>query len=372
MTQKNVVGTSGRRTAWGSRWGGLVLLLGSLLVTALIFEGLVLLVFGEQAKFPRHVVGAPFGVRINEPGATYRHKSADVTVWFKINSQGMRADRDYAYAKPPGTKRIVLLGDSYSVGYEVPFEASYGSVLERELRRRGISVEVLNAAVSGFGNAEEAVYLERELLKYQPDLVAVGFYGNDLLDNVRSNLFRLDGETIVEADRSYIPGGRLANFLNTNVVFNWLSERSNAFVILKERATEALKRRVVKDNIEALDSAEAGAAAKEAERSYERRLAAALFEKLYTLASSNGGSLAVVSIPTYRQKPDRLIDTFPVDLFGGSRPSYVYVSGAAVLEPHLGREPLYWLRSHYHWTPFAHDVVGRTLADRVVSAGLLH
>ncbi len=71
-------------------------------IAAGIAELGVLALFGEQVKFPRHVVGAPFGVRINEPGAVYRHKSADVNVWFRINGEGMRADRDYPRAKPSG------------------------------------------------------------------------------------------------------------------------------------------------------------------------------------------------------------------------------------------------------------------------------
>src|SRR4029453_16189824 len=79
----------------------------------------VTLGLGEQVKFPRHVVAAPWGLRFNEPGAVYRHKSADVEVWFRIDQQGMRDDRDFAYAKPPGVKRIVSLGDSFKIGYEV-------------------------------------------------------------------------------------------------------------------------------------------------------------------------------------------------------------------------------------------------------------
>ena len=54
-------------------------LAGSLLVSALVLELGVVVIFGEQVKFPRRVVGTPFGVRINEPNARYRHSSADVS-----------------------------------------------------------------------------------------------------------------------------------------------------------------------------------------------------------------------------------------------------------------------------------------------------
>jgi hypothetical protein len=122
-----------------------------LAVAAILLEVGVLLTVGEQPKFPRHVVGAHFGLRVNEPNAHYRHKS----VWFQINAQGMRADRDFAREKPPGLLRIVSLGDSFTVGYEVAAEESFSSVLEAELRKAGLQVEVMNAGVSGYSNAEE-------------------------------------------------------------------------------------------------------------------------------------------------------------------------------------------------------------------------
>src|SRR5947207_1317488 len=67
------------------------LLLCSLIVACFLAELLVLILAGEQPKFPRHVVEAPWGLRYNEPNSTYRHKSADMTAWFHINGQGMRA-----------------------------------------------------------------------------------------------------------------------------------------------------------------------------------------------------------------------------------------------------------------------------------------
>ena len=74
------------------------------------------MVNGEQPKFPWHVVEAEWGLRYNEPEARYRHKSADVNIRFRINAQGMRADHDYSYSKPEGVKRIVSLGDSFTIG----------------------------------------------------------------------------------------------------------------------------------------------------------------------------------------------------------------------------------------------------------------
>jgi hypothetical protein len=356
----------------------LALLAVGAVVAALLFEGLVLLVFGEQPKFPRRVVGSPAGIRINEPNARYRHKSADVNIEFRINSQGMRADRDYARDKPAGVRRVVVLGDSYTMGYEVDEPECYARVLERELASRGDKVEVLNGGVSGYSTAEAYLRLTREMLAYQPDAVVIGFYGNDIVDNVRTGLYRLDGERLVQAKDRYVPGGGWGDFLNTNWFFSFLAERSNAFVLLKERFTQLARRRMVEENVRNVDAADKSAEKSGADTSatsavdpkgaYGRRLTAALFEEIYKTTREHGLSLVILSIPWYRQHPDRLAEAFPVAEFPVERPGLSFVPAKTLLDPYVGKEQLYWHQSHGHWTPLAHEVAGKALADTLHGA----
>jgi len=348
-------------------------------VAALLLEGLTLLVFGEQPKFPRHVVGAPWGLRYNEPLAHYRHKSADLTAYFDINGEGMRADRDFEYAKPAGTQRIVSLGDSFTIGYEVDLDDCFSSVLERELRDSGRNVEVLNAGVSGYSNAEELLYLQRELIKYDPDVVVISFVTNDYVDNVRSELFRLEDGRLVEWNHGYVPAGSLGDFLNTNPLFNFLSERSNGFVLLKERATQLVKQRMVAANESVIAQAEASAEPGHVVENgidegteYGRNLTVAIFEALYAFTSERGIPLVINSIPYQKRRPtEQFIDTFPRAEFDLTRPGLYYVSSADLLTPYIGQELLVWEHSHDHWTPFSHQVVGRELARVVREKHLL-
>jgi hypothetical protein len=345
--------------------GTLAAFLAGALFAAVALEAAVLLLVGEQPRFPRHVVGSRFGLRINEPGARYRHRSADVDVEFRINRQGMRADYDFAYAKPPGTSRIVSLGDSFTIGYEVAEHETFSSVLERELRARGLAVEVLNAGVSGYSNAEELLYLERELLRYDPDLVLVSFSPNDLVDNIRSGLFRLEGGTLVEASAGYVPGGRLGDWLNTNPLLGWLSERSNGFAFLKERLTLLVKQRVVDANVRNVETAAAPPQA--SGPSLEERLTAAIFERLYRATRERGIPLVIQSIPIPAplDDPHALLDLFPLHAFDVRREGIVYLPVRSVLEPELGRTLLYHRRSHGHWTPAAHRRAGEALVRLV-------
>jgi hypothetical protein len=329
---------------------------GGLAASALLLEAGVLLLLGEQARFPRHVVGADFGVRINQPNARYAHHSADVDVEFRINAKGMRADRNYPYEKPDGVLRIVALGDSYTVGYEVEAEETFSSVLQRELRRRGHFVEVLNTGVSGYSNAEALLYLERELLRYAPDVVVLSFVGNDLVDNVRSGLFGLEGAELAELATSYVPAGRLGDLLNRNPFLNWLSESSNAFVLIKERVTLLVKQRLVDANQRSVEAHEAPP--------FQRRLAAAILDRLHRTCHERGIPLVIQSIPTLVRPggTKQLVDLFPLDEFDVLRSGLVFFAARQVLEPLLHEVPLYHERSHGHWTPEAHRLSGEALA----------
>jgi hypothetical protein len=339
----------------------------------LLLEAGVVLLLGEQPKFPRHVVSSAFGLRINEPGANYRHKSADVNVRFRINRQGMRAERDFAYEKPPGTKRIVSLGDSFTVGYEVEVDQTFSSILEREIGEHGYRVEVLNTGVSGYGTAEEVLYLERELFRYSPDLVLVSFCGNDLVDNVRSGLFHLEGNHLVGGDGEYVPAGRLGDFLNRSPVFNFFSEYSNAFVLLKEEVTHLAKGEMVEQNLRNLSHAEnsGGVRDEDEDSAYQRRLTAALFERIYRDTSDRGIPLVVQSIPTEISNPYRLVELFPLEDFNVERPGVDFLAMKALLDPYEGRELLYYHRSHGHWTPFSHAVSGKAIAALIIAKRLL-
>lgn len=360
----------------GSRLGRALklaaLLAGSLVVAGLLAEGLVLLVEGPQVRFPRHVVEAPWGIRYNQPGATYRHRSGDGAWNFRINDQGMRADRDYAYQKPPGEVRVLSLGDSYTIGYEVDVEQTFSAVLERELREAGLDAVVMNAGVSGFSTAEAAVYLERELLRYDPDLVVLSFYPNDLVDNVRTGLFTLgdDGGAVPAADR-YVPAGGLGDMLNRSRVFNALSARSNAFALVKERVTLLLKRQIVAANQANLEGQARDDEARD-HQDLQRRLAAAIVRRMHDTLAARGVPFVVQSIPVRVLEPaPRLVDGFPYDALTPPPPGLHFLPADTVLRPHFGRTPLYHDRSHFHWTPSAHEAAGRALARLILDRGLL-
>jgi hypothetical protein len=123
------------------------------------------------------------------PGLTGWY-SGEVDNYIAINREGYR-DIEHPLAKPPGTYRIVLLGDSMSEGVEVAFADLYWKRLEALLTRcpafSGRRVEVVSFAVNGYGTAQELLTFEERGAKYRPDLVLLSFFtGNDFTDNSKA------------------------------------------------------------------------------------------------------------------------------------------------------------------------------------------
>jgi len=116
--------------------------------------------------------------------------SANYTGWFAgvpvhINSLELRDDREYDLKKGPKTFRILVLGDSVTFGHGAISENTYPAILERRLRdwRADVDWQVWNAAVPGYNTSQELAQLLEVGPAVKPDLVIVGFYPNDLVDN---------------------------------------------------------------------------------------------------------------------------------------------------------------------------------------------
>jgi len=104
-------------------------------------------------------------------------------VLFRINSHGLRGP-EIPYAKPRGGTRVLLLGDSFTEAGTVEERASLAAVLERALRARHCPAEeVINGGTSGYSTDQEYLFLEGEGWRYEPDVVVLLFFSNDLQGN---------------------------------------------------------------------------------------------------------------------------------------------------------------------------------------------
>ena len=115
----------------------------------------------------------------------WTQEAREFVVPVQINGRGLR-DAERNYAKPPGVFRLLILGDSMVEAMQVPLEATFARLLEENLNAGDAAprVEVVSAGVSGYGTANQLLYLEDEGKRYEPDLVMLAFYlGNDVKNN---------------------------------------------------------------------------------------------------------------------------------------------------------------------------------------------
>jgi hypothetical protein len=103
------------------------------------------------------------------PGAVgWRTDENDIFV--RINRFGNR-DRERSIYAAPGTLRIAVLGSSYTAALEVEQQETYTAMLEHELSRPGMPVEVLNFGVEGYGPAQIYYTLHDQVWPFHPQII---------------------------------------------------------------------------------------------------------------------------------------------------------------------------------------------------------
>ncbi len=102
----------------------------------------------------------------------------------KTNALGFR-DKSYSLTKPAGTTRICVLGDSMTVGMEVPPEKTFSKLLEARLNKeQNGKFEVMNCGMSGYGTGQEYLVYKQKVEQFHPDVVLVTYNYGDSDDNV--------------------------------------------------------------------------------------------------------------------------------------------------------------------------------------------
>src|SRR5215510_7698572 len=96
------------------------------------------------------------------------------------NSKGLRGKRDFSYTQDKEKLRILILGDSFTFGDEVSDDETYPYYLQQMLPH----TEIINMGVHGYGHDQMLILPREEGIKYEPDIVIVGFLPLDMSRNL--------------------------------------------------------------------------------------------------------------------------------------------------------------------------------------------
>lgn len=117
-----------------------------------------------------------------------RRGARSTTAPFHANSDGLRAEREYAPEPPAGTLRVAVFGDSFAFGDEVGPDDTWAAALERGLAARGVAAEVLNFGVNAYGMDQAYLRWRRDGRRFHPHVVVFGLQPENVLRN--RNVFR--------------------------------------------------------------------------------------------------------------------------------------------------------------------------------------
>jgi lysophospholipase L1-like esterase len=160
---------------------------------------------------------------VYDPDLGYRPKPA----FGDTNADGFR---DHPVTPKAGRFRLLMIGDSLGY-YGDDVDDTYVGRLRRELQRSSgaSSIDVVNASVRGYTNYQELVLLKKYGLKFEPDLVGVGFVLNDLHKILHQ--FKIENGRIVGETYDFTPEA-------VGTVDSWAfqtARRSRALVWLRRR-----------------------------------------------------------------------------------------------------------------------------------------
>jgi hypothetical protein len=161
-----------------------------------------------------------------------RRFSKDVVYSIAINDEGFRDDE---FITANGVRKIMVLGDSQTLGMEVDQTETFAAVLEERLEQdlRPQPIDVMNFGITGYGTAQQLLCLKRYGHKYRPEVVLLMIFElNDFTDNASTfdggrfrPHFLLDEGRLILADRPS----------TSERVFTFLRDHSTLFFIVSNQ-----------------------------------------------------------------------------------------------------------------------------------------
>jgi lysophospholipase L1-like esterase len=137
------------------------------------------------------------------PSSYAEFRQRDFAYIQRVNNFGMRGE-DVTLEKAPRTRRILMLGDSFTMGKGVEDDETFSAVLGPLIQPNvsacsDFAIEVLNGGVDSYAPILSLIQLRRDLSQLDPDLVVLNLDNSDLVQEAayRQQAVRAaDGEIV--------------------------------------------------------------------------------------------------------------------------------------------------------------------------------
>lgn len=180
------------------------------------------------------------------PGSSGSHKALEFHVNYTINALGLR-DRELTREKPQGTRRLLLLGDSFTEGNGVEAKDSFPARLQGLVDKAGLPArwEVINAGEGSYSPILHYLLLKKHLIDLEPDLVVLNLDLSDFHDDVqyaKLATFDASGEPLaVRAETPRPPGSWFVE--SAYALKDWLKEHTRSWNFLRRHLIVFLSER---------------------------------------------------------------------------------------------------------------------------------
>lgn len=276
---------------------------------------------------------------------------------YATNAAGYN-DREWPAQQPRGAgKRIVVLGDSFTYGFNVHFGEAFPRQLELLL---GEGMQVLSLGLPGYSTDQELLQLQDEVFSLRPDLVLVGFFMDDIFNN----------GAIATHDGKYpkpyfdLHGGELTlknvpvpNLWSNSALLRFLKER---FYRLRTKFHVDQRWRRT-DWMSVFDTSFA--------ESEQWRVTLALLARMNALCVQQNVRFAIVVIPVVDQITDPRLRSYEKVLRAFSRRENIHILD---LLPYFeNRVDGSFLANDRHWSARGHRIAAQSIAAFLSQEGLL-
>jgi len=299
--------------------------------------------------------------------AGWKHTS-EFSTYVRVNSHGLRGP-EIPYEKPPGTFRVLVVGDSFTFGAQVNEEQTFvdrlAGYLQSHLSEGGqdtIRIQTLNGGVDGWSTVNELAWLKVEGVRYAPDLVVLMFYtGNDPGENFDRLKAVKRATGTVEPDQPDV----------LRDVRQMLAQHSALYAMIESGVIAKLQS--PPDPGDVMDPAELrkrrSIDADRKDRGWE--ISGNLLGQMRATCAERGIGFVVVGIPTLEhvQNPDR--PPTPIGAIGlGAGAPILDLSEPFRVAAASSPVDLYFPKDR-HWTAVGHDLAADVVASELIDRGLV-